>query len=313
MRKRTGAARCCSTNRIATCVDSNVFHSGNTIVYITATGNLNRCPSATRCCPESTVTLDVAKRQHGNFEYHPYSTKNTATNLDLPATIRRQGLKAILRTTRPELTMSDRIIVACSFCQRNMSVPASAVGKKIRCPKCETVTDVPAESAVAPKAQLRPTSQPSPERPQGRPQAERSDRSSRPPARRQKPAATEPSEDSWLNEDFSSYNDAGDQSGSYDAGPNVPAALPPRSRKSAKTKNAATAPSSPYEYSSGANVSSPRHSSGVNGSVITGILMIIGSIVWFFGGLAVGIIFFYPPIMLVLGIIALGKGLMGRD
>ncbi|HAY81643.1 MAG TPA: hypothetical protein DCY79_17715 [Planctomycetaceae bacterium] len=45
------------------------------------------------------------------------------------------------------------------------------------------------------------------------------------------------------------------------------------------------------------------------GKIITGVLMIVGSLVWFGFGLLGGVIFFYPPIMFVLGIIALCNGL----
>jgi hypothetical protein len=34
------------------------------------------------------------------------------------------------------------------------------------------------------------------------------------------------------------------------------------------------------------------------------------AVVWFFGGLAAGYIFFYPPVMFVLGLIAVIKGLL---
>ncbi len=38
--------------------------------------------------------------------------------------------------------------------------------------------------------------------------------------------------------------------------------------------------------------------------------MMVGAAVWFFVGLAAGIIFFYPPVLFVLGFIALIKGIM---
>jgi hypothetical protein len=49
----------------------------------------------------------------------------------------------------------------------------------------------------------------------------------------------------------------------------------------------------------------------MNAGVIGGLLMMLIAVVWFAVGLAVGIIFFYPPILLVLGFIAMVKGLMG--
>jgi hypothetical protein len=46
-----------------------------------------------------------------------------------------------------------------------------------------------------------------------------------------------------------------------------------------------------------------------NAGVLGGLLMILIAIVWFVGGLMVGYIFFYPPVLLVIGIIAFVKGL----
>jgi len=46
--------------------------------------------------------------------------------------------------------------------------------------------------------------------------------------------------------------------------------------------------------------------SGIGG----GVAMVVISLLWFFGGLAAGHIFFYPPILLVIGLFAIGKGLL---
>src|SRR5688572_26908834 len=39
--------------------------------------------------------------------------------------------------------------VTCSSCQRKMRVPDTALGKRIKCPKCQTIIDVPNPSASA--------------------------------------------------------------------------------------------------------------------------------------------------------------------
>jgi hypothetical protein len=49
----------------------------------------------------------------------------------------------------------------------------------------------------------------------------------------------------------------------------------------------------------------------VNPEIITGLLMMGGAAVWFFVGLAAGYIFFYPPILFVLGIVAVARGFSG--
>jgi len=49
----------------------------------------------------------------------------------------------------------------------------------------------------------------------------------------------------------------------------------------------------------------------MNAGVVGGVLMILIAVIWFVAGLAGGIIFFYPPILAAIGLIAIVKGLMG--
>ena len=48
----------------------------------------------------------------------------------------------------------------------------------------------------------------------------------------------------------------------------------------------------------------------VNSGVLVGILIMIGAAVWFFLGLAADRIYFYPPIMFIVGIVAVVKGVV---
>jgi hypothetical protein len=48
-------------------------------------------------------------------------------------------------------------------------------------------------------------------------------------------------------------------------------------------------------------------------TIITGLLMMLGAVVWFGAGLAIGFIYFYPPVLFVLGIAAVFRGLMGQE
>lgn len=48
------------------------------------------------------------------------------------------------------------------------------------------------------------------------------------------------------------------------------------------------------------------------GSIVSGLLMMVGAVVWFVAGLAFDRIFFYPPILFIFGLIAFVKGLFGR-
>jgi hypothetical protein len=50
----------------------------------------------------------------------------------------------------------------------------------------------------------------------------------------------------------------------------------------------------------------------VNAGAIGGVLMMAIAVIWFVAGLAGGIIFFYPPVLFVLGLVALIKGLASR-
>jgi predicted Zn-ribbon and HTH transcriptional regulator len=49
---------------------------------------------------------------------------------------------------------------------------------------------------------------------------------------------------------------------------------------------------------------------GVGMGVAGGLLMIAIAAIWFFGGLAAGYVFFYPPILFAIGVYALLKGLI---
>ena len=50
-----------------------------------------------------------------------------------------------------------------------------------------------------------------------------------------------------------------------------------------------------------------------NGAMLRGVLMMVGAVVWFVAGLSFGIIFFYPPILLVLGMLEFGRGVAFGD
>jgi hypothetical protein len=51
----------------------------------------------------------------------------------------------------------------------------------------------------------------------------------------------------------------------------------------------------------------------VHREIVAGVFMMLGATVWFIGALALGWIFFYPPILFVLGIAAVVRGLTGRS
>ena len=49
---------------------------------------------------------------------------------------------------------------------------------------------------------------------------------------------------------------------------------------------------------------------GIDKGMLGGVAMMVIAAVWFFGGLAADIIFFYPPILFVIGLYGLVKGLV---
>lgn len=52
---------------------------------------------------------------------------------------------------------------------------------------------------------------------------------------------------------------------------------------------------------------------GTSGSLLSGIGMMVGAVVWFLGGLALGIIFYYPLILFFIGLFTAVKGMFDSD
>jgi predicted lipid-binding transport protein (Tim44 family) len=51
----------------------------------------------------------------------------------------------------------------------------------------------------------------------------------------------------------------------------------------------------------------------VNSGMVGGLLMMGIAVLWFFAGLAGGVIFIYPPVLFVIGVVSLLKGLFSRE
>lgn len=56
-----------------------------------------------------------------------------------------------------------------------------------------------------------------------------------------------------------------------------------------------------------------RGSGRTSGGVLSGVLMMVGALVWFFGAAAVGVYFIYPPILFIVGLVTFIKGLSGNS
>ena len=195
--------------------------------------------------------------------------------------------------------MSDRITVSCGECNGKLAVPLSAAGKMIRCPRCSSAVAVPAAQSAPPGA--------APVRKARRVSADEST----PPAKaapeekprpKRKPKPVQAAEDSWDTSGLSSYGEGNDAWDSYEEQGNA-SALPPRAKRGDRQSTRST---------TSALVSS-EESKATRGPALTGILMMVGAFVWFFGGLAAGIIFYYPPVLFILGLISFCKGVFGSS
>jgi len=131
-----------------------------------------------------------------------------------------------------------------------------------------------------------------------------------PPKPRRTREKAVPAEDDWLDDDISTSGSGGDEWDSYGNPAQTPQGLPPRAKRKTAGSSTKTLRGSGNEAPT-AN-SRPR-GSGTDGGVVTGILMMAGAVVWFFGAWALGWIFWYPPVMFILGFITLVKGVMRTE
>ncbi|MFN9720235.1 MAG: hypothetical protein ACK58L_16165 [Planctomycetota bacterium] len=209
--------------------------------------------------------------------------------------------------------MNDRIAIECPECGKVFAVGAAFAGKKIRCPQCKGVIQVDGGDTDAPQRKTQPrspaassgnasASQSRPAEPRvARPVRGLDDEASEP---RRREAAGPPKAGKSARatrkkpvEDYDDqpWGDLSSDDDGYDAF-SAPSAMPPRAKRGATQKYKAE--------------TTPVGSGGgrTDGGVIVGILMMVGAVVWFVGGLAFGVIFFYPPILFILGLIATIKG-----
>jgi phage FluMu protein Com len=196
--------------------------------------------------------------------------------------------------------MTDKIHAKCTGCGKTLAVPATVAGKKVRCPVCQNVVQVPEAPAIGrPGSGGTSEREPNQVRQQpGRP-APRKRRAT--PSRRSAPPP-QPVVDDFAESDFDDFEDIED----YDEigadifnGGN---ALPPRTGKAGRQKTKRSELSSP---------SGGSEDKTATAQIIGGIAMMVGAVAWFVGGLIwMNRIFFYPPIMFVIGLVGLIKGLV---
>jgi hypothetical protein len=166
------------------------------------------------------------------------------------------------------------ITFPCS-CGKTLRVKDDLVGRWVRCPACKETANVP-EAGEAPKPAFEVIE----------------DEPAPPPARKRVTAEAAPFR----------FDD--------DAPPPRPRSRPDQEydgpRKASKRKR-----SRPKEEEPQGHFALERRV--VNGGVLGGLAAMVGAVVWFVLGLQADRIFFYPPILFILGMFAVVKGLVGGN
>lgn len=169
-------------------------------------------------------------------------------------------------------TAGEKVSVVCPSCNKRLLVPGTSLGKQGRCPACQTVFTLEQlyeAETVAP-----------------------------------------PANDLWgtatpANSFGSPSNTLLGSSGNDDY-QLQPAANNFTSNNYSSTLN------SPYaspQVNAVPAYKTPEKGQFWDSSVLGGIALMVIAVVWFFGGLAVNIIFFYPPILFIIGLVVLVKGI----
>ncbi len=198
----------------------------------------------------------------------------------------------------------SKVLTMCPGCTSKIRVPDKYLGQKISCPKCQGIVLVQdIEAGESEPVELpRPVAK-APAKPVARsapppiPRAVAPAAKAAPPARPRKPAPVEVLDDfeEVPDDDLFEEIDEDDR----------PSSKSPKSRKKSKANSLSSRGRTRRSSSSG----------GMNGGLmIKGGLMIVGAIVWFVVAfVAFDRIFFYPPVLLVIGIGTCIKAMMGSD
>lgn len=175
--------------------------------------------------------------------------------------------------------------VTCNACSTTLRVPEKYWGKKIRCPQCKETIAVPAGATASAGVSKAPSST-----------------STKAPASAatKAPPATDDVDfldDSAFLDDENPYAD--------DAA--APLSAPPRVGKSSKSSKS----SKPDPKAKAGGGAFGMEKKMVGSGILGGIGLMVGAVVWFVLGLMADRIFFYPPIMFIIGLVAVIKGLIG--
>jgi len=171
---------------------------------------------------------------------------------------------------------TEKMSVQCPQCGKQLMVPASAGGKQGRCPTCSHVFQVPMRAALEDDAlpELAPLE---------------SD-----------PFASQGAVSSHALQPISPQ--------AYAPSAPVPGANPyavnPYAPNPYMAAAQAQAPAKPKNYNHAFGLEQRAFDAGILG----GLALMAISVAWFVGGLFFGIIFYYPPILFIIGIAAMIRG-----
>jgi hypothetical protein len=186
------------------------------------------------------------------------------------------------------MSNDQRFNVACPGCGAEVAVSRIHIGKKGRCPKCQTVFPILEPAAVSSLEAAGPGDlQPLPAWPAA-------------PQGYAQPTPASPFAPAGFN-----------GNGGFPAMPDDEMRLAPMA-----TAPASSGPPLPHQdalrnaYEAPQAAPASDGESGAAGSILAGIGMMVGAVVWFVGGLFFDRIFFYPPILFILGLIAFVRGVV---
>jgi hypothetical protein len=171
----------------------------------------------------------------------------------------------------------DKIAVTCPQCEQQLLIPSLSVGKQGRCPSCKH---------IFPLAASIPTDVFAP-----------------PPTLPSSPSLSPPSPTkSWQPEAVGSYTPQ-----PLPAMSSLPAnPYPPPTPYAPATGHVPpTAQANKARYQHGFGWEHRGWDSGMTG----GLAMMAIAALWFFGGLACGLVFYYPPILFIIGLVGFFRGL----
>jgi hypothetical protein len=183
-------------------------------------------------------------------------------------------------------TAQGKISVACPQCGKNLLVPSSVAGKQGRCPACQNVFLISPPPAYEEDLEPIPDLAPLDNSPFA-------------------PLASDP----FAQGASSNLALQPVQPQSYY--PNYQPA--PQQLALANHYMANAAASLPQYDPYAAKSGDTDRDWGINAGMGGGLLLMLGAVVWFFVALLVfDVIFFYPPIMFIIGLVAFFKGIAGK-